>query len=34
MNRKLNVTTKVPANVDCKYPDTKTYSEENLKKKS
>ena len=34
MNKKLNVTIKVIENVDCKYPDTKIYIEENLKKKT
>ena len=34
MNKKLNVTMKCINNTDCKYPDTKIYIEENLKKKT
>ena len=34
MKKKLNVTMKCFNNTDCKYPDTKIYIEENLKKKT
>ena len=34
MNKNLNVTIKVLENVDCKYLDTKTFLEENLKGKT
>ena len=34
MNKKLKLTMKFIDNVDCKYPDTNIYIEENLKGKT
>ena len=34
MNKKLNATIKVSENVESKYPDTKIYIKENLKKEA
>ena len=34
MSKKLKVAIKFINNVTCKYPDTKTYIEKNLKKKT